>query len=1111
MASLFVIVNCVLTARAVLVRETTSGTANLHDLATLLLNPANDLQVNVAESVNVASKKMDLNSAVLMVEKKDLPDDVSNLVQKFKAGRLDGFSEESLTKARNSFNELIEKAWMEFDNEIFQCKAFEGMNREGYAQANRDIQRFTAQITDLQRVDAEAAQGIATKDQENQANSAELAQETMLYNTEFAENKADLTLIQNDVDVFQFVLVFTKCADATSLAQKNVTVKVCDICSGPYAGHKTLVFADKSIAAKYNKLLTPSTRKVLDKLLRSVEPGSFLQTNRAPGAPLYPSMKNDCAGNCGPVPPDCALLHDKLSLLWGEFRDKLDELTMTMLANQVEFGEIKANLNAQIELGTAAKARFGMLLAEARSNMAADREEVKVLQKAKAELDVQYYSFMTECQKRISWILSSDMCGIKVVRNALLTNSTVSPSAGIQDCSMGDWVPAACTVSCDDTCTPSQPFKCGGWQLMTRPVVVTPDTYGIKCPQKQKQKRCGQHLCPTDCAMSEWSGWSACTAECEGGLESKTRSVTTKPKNGGVQCNTVEENRPCNTGSCDRDCTLTDWKRWKPCSVACGGGLKERVKHVLIPTRGAGKCPAANSEFRLQKEVCNSKSCQGDEVCIADQDLIIAIDGSGSLSHTRAGELRGGGEQGIGFNILRTFVSTMLKKYETLYYGQAKVKLGLILFGNGVIMPDGKTVSPAINAQSLTSDKSAMNTAIQGLPFKKGFTNMAQAFAMADDMFAKGSRAGAQHTVLLVSDGKPSLNFVTGQMAQTLEEKGIQRLFVIVSETQMNDDTMKNIKRWSSQPWEANLLHIPGLDLLEADYETWARRAVTKFCPMTHSPANEMYREGVSGYLHVKDAAWCGNRAQVELSTNVAGPDDCAKLAKAAGAQCFILGQGVRRGHCYSGDMKVNAAQYSLWRTASGKWDPICPEASKQGAGRCPESHPWAYRPNNNLDYCCSSVDHCGEESESGKLNNDPDRSKRSQCCKNHAYTPCSRPPCEDSGPNGWSISALFTFYALEPVGVVKCGEYGDIQHICGTYSNGQETVPTKNWHGKSADQCKALCIAEGTAGCCESRSSGFCRSLPAGSITYSHPHGDTRSTMCALTFADGTVQALPR
>jgi len=52
---------------------------------------------------------------------------------------------------------------------------------------------------------------------------------------------------------------------------------------------------------------------------------------------------------------------------------------------------------------------------------------------------------------------------------------------------------------------------------------------------------------------------------------------------------------------------------------------------VLIPTRGFGKCPKPTSEYRYEKQECNSHKCVGDETCVARQDLIMAIDGSGSL------------------------------------------------------------------------------------------------------------------------------------------------------------------------------------------------------------------------------------------------------------------------------------------------------------------------------------------------------------------------------------------------------------------------------------------------------------------------------------------------
>merc|ERR1711862_999762 len=115
------------------------------------------------------------------------------------------------------------------------------------------------------------------------------------------------------------------------------------------------------------------------------------------------------------------------------------------------------------------------------------------------------------------------------------------------------------------------------------------------------------------------------------------------------------------------------------------GGLQERFRHVLIPTRGQGRCPKEKSYERYGTQQCNTHKCNGDEICIAKQDLIIAIDSSGSL---KVG----------GFKTLQDYTKVLLKKYQTQYFGVATMKIGLVEFGNGIIMPDGKTVSPAINA-----------------------------------------------------------------------------------------------------------------------------------------------------------------------------------------------------------------------------------------------------------------------------------------------------------------------------------------------------------------------------------------------------------------------------
>ena len=88
----------------------------------------------------------------------------------------------------------------------------------------------------------------------------------------------------------------------------------------------------------------------------------------------------------------------------------------------------------------------------------------------------------------------------------------------------------------------------------------------------------------------------------------------------GKWCDTVQEEETCNTGFCDRDCRLDAWTDWSPCSMACDGGITERFRHVLAPTRGRGRCPTEKSWERFDDKSCNSHACVGDEICIAHRD-----------------------------------------------------------------------------------------------------------------------------------------------------------------------------------------------------------------------------------------------------------------------------------------------------------------------------------------------------------------------------------------------------------------------------------------------------------------------------------------------------------
>merc|ERR1719248_150919 len=106
--------------------------------------------------------------------------------------------------------------------------------------------------------------------------------------------------------------------------------------------------------------------------------------------------------------------------------------------------------------------------------------------------------------------------------------------------------------------------------------------------------------------------------------------------------------------------------------MGCGGGFQEQKRRILRTIRGNGACPKDTSHFRFRKKKCNVHDCNGDEICIAKQDLIIAIDGSGSM-------------QEASFKVLKNFAATLVSKYQGEYYGAEAMKVGVVQFGNGEI------------------------------------------------------------------------------------------------------------------------------------------------------------------------------------------------------------------------------------------------------------------------------------------------------------------------------------------------------------------------------------------------------------------------------------------
>lgn len=621
---------------------------------------------------------------------------------------------------------------------------------------------------------------------------------------------------------------------------------------------------------------------------------------------------------------NCGLLHDNMSLLWGKWKDLVDELQAKMDEDKDAFDALKKDLNQQKQTIVTAKGNAETSLAEATSLTNSDVEEQTAKQKEERFLVKQFNTVWGECKRSISEIMFTDICGVLVVRGTLSKKSTKvgCPDCKDQivDCEVDDWIPGLCSVPCDDECKKDGTRKdgsvCGGTQVLNRQVVLNNNEFGVKCPPLTNSRSCSQFLCPINCKMSTFSDWSKCTKECEQGLQARTRSVVTKPKNGGEQCDATQEAQSCNTGSCTRDCTLKKWTPWSPCSQACGGGFQERNKHIKVPTRGDGKCPKKTSKKRFEKRKCNTQPCVGDEQCMAKMDVILAIDGSGSLKES-------------GYQVLKDFAIAYVKRLESKAYGRNAVKVGVVQFGNGQLLKEKDSTETTVSAAkmicSISSDFKKVTGKIDATTWEKGFTNLAQVFATAETMQMNG-RKKAYTQVVIMSDGKPSFKFSTKNEAQKLKDKGVNIFFININSGPNPKDEKFLKKEIVSQPWQVNYLLVPGLQKLKREMDRWVGEALVQTCPKALSPSQQEALAEEQGFKLIKEGRWCGETKGAKPNEDplhvfmgvMASPAECMEAVSAMEGKFFTYGTETgkkpnNQGSCYMETAKDIAECEGKW------------------------------------------------------------------------------------------------------------------------------------------------------------------------------------------------------
>merc|ERR1719316_453224 len=168
---------------------------------------------------------------------------------------------------------------------------------------------------------------------------------------------------------------------------------------------------------------------------------------------------------CSLGKPNCGLLHDNMSIMWGKFKDAVDILQAKMDKDAEAFKSLMADFNKQIAVLMTAKGTFLTQLAEATGSKNADVEEQAAKQEELRLNEAEFKEVWGECKATIYEILYTNICGVMTVRGEVAKFSKEVTPNDIVDCEVSDFTPELCSVTCDDKCiNPTVP--CGGTQLL---------------------------------------------------------------------------------------------------------------------------------------------------------------------------------------------------------------------------------------------------------------------------------------------------------------------------------------------------------------------------------------------------------------------------------------------------------------------------------------------------------------------------------------------------------------------------------------------------------------------------------------------------------------------
>jgi len=182
------------------------------------------------------------------------------------------------------------------------------------------------------------------------------------------------------------------------------------------------------------------------------------------------------------------------------------------------------------------------------------------------------------------------------------------PCGTAVDCQWAEWESWSECVPAPDMCGV-------GYKRRVRSIETIPSGGGQLCAPRTKEEvspvvNCkGQPQCCINGEWATWGDWGTCSATCGRGTRKRSRGLRVRETWCGAPAPGSEvEYGGCVADACssDRDCAFSEWSKPSPCSAGCHGH-RLRTRHVLVNGAGQGKPCEGATEIA---ERCNPAAGQ---------------------------------------------------------------------------------------------------------------------------------------------------------------------------------------------------------------------------------------------------------------------------------------------------------------------------------------------------------------------------------------------------------------------------------------------------------------------------------------------------------------------